>query len=765
MKRLPTIAVLVAVAAGAALWTGGLWRVDTANIVDDAVTADKMTAGVAHAEIVVAASGAPAKVLATADYVCDGTADDVQIQAAIDALPACGGEVRLSEGTFHIAATIDVIDYLHLRGAGHYATVLYAAEGLNSSVLDHDVATATGGFRLSNLQINGRKWKAYYGASLFTSYLAAAHRITGAGAGNTEAATGRLYLSIVKVDATPTWRIDFYSDSGRTTLVAHTDDFIAAGLVAVNADAASGLGGHIGVRTAVEDATYWKARTDVSLQGNYAGDGFSATNKMIDAYFDNFVVQSCAERGMDLGSGWGNIIQTGWVEWTGSDGIRATGGGNIKISNMKVITVDGHAIALDACGGSEIINCELNGGDYSLVDAADAVALWSTGKAGLYLADASAVRVCNTYFVIPASCYGISAGAAAMTNRTQVTSCSFTKGHATLNTSNVGILIPARDHANGSGVNWVITGNVFSSIATGFQVSVAGGRETTNTNHVLTGNLFQLCTTGAVLGSRANAVTGGLVSACTTGMELVEQRNMLRGVSFVGGTTQVSVAATGDYANIEGCAFNTGTTCILLGSGAYNNVLRNNEFISGVSVSMSGATALVENNVGAGAIVTGSGSVVSGKCTAVESGNTIVHKTKLTFTLTGANDLDLADTDPSWAGIKVYDFPAGDILILGAVLNADAAFGGGALGTPVMGVGTAVEATDATLDGTQANVVPSQTLAATVHQRLASALSIDGTGTPVDLYVNVAAATVGTGAATVAVTGTLTLTWTNLGDF
>ena len=40
--------------------------------------------------------------------ICDGTADDVQINAAIAALPASGGKVWLSEGMFTIAATITI---------------------------------------------------------------------------------------------------------------------------------------------------------------------------------------------------------------------------------------------------------------------------------------------------------------------------------------------------------------------------------------------------------------------------------------------------------------------------------------------------------------------------------------------------------------------------------------------------------------------------------------------------------------------------------
>lgn len=52
------------------------------------------------------------------DYLCDGTADDVEIQAALDALTS-GGEVVLLDGTYKINATINMSNAnLTLRGNG-----------------------------------------------------------------------------------------------------------------------------------------------------------------------------------------------------------------------------------------------------------------------------------------------------------------------------------------------------------------------------------------------------------------------------------------------------------------------------------------------------------------------------------------------------------------------------------------------------------------------------------------------------------------------
>ena len=56
---------------------------------------------------------------ARADYVCDGTDDDVQIQAAINALPAGGGKVVLLDGTFNITTQTNLVSNMVIEGQGH----------------------------------------------------------------------------------------------------------------------------------------------------------------------------------------------------------------------------------------------------------------------------------------------------------------------------------------------------------------------------------------------------------------------------------------------------------------------------------------------------------------------------------------------------------------------------------------------------------------------------------------------------------------------
>ena len=58
------------------------------------------------------------------NYLCDGTADDVEINAAITALPVTGGEIIILDGTYNITAKIDVNkSNVSIRGNGN-ATIL-----------------------------------------------------------------------------------------------------------------------------------------------------------------------------------------------------------------------------------------------------------------------------------------------------------------------------------------------------------------------------------------------------------------------------------------------------------------------------------------------------------------------------------------------------------------------------------------------------------------------------------------------------------------
>jgi len=74
------------------------------------------------ATLIVAASDSKDK--EHADYVCDGTADEVEINQAISDLPATGGSVILMDGTFNIDATITLDKTISLIGQGKSTIIL-----------------------------------------------------------------------------------------------------------------------------------------------------------------------------------------------------------------------------------------------------------------------------------------------------------------------------------------------------------------------------------------------------------------------------------------------------------------------------------------------------------------------------------------------------------------------------------------------------------------------------------------------------------------
>jgi hypothetical protein len=108
--------------------------------------------------LLVAANDASALTRSRADYLCDGVADEAQINTALAALPASGGQVVLSEGTFNLAAPLTSLENLgeanrSLRGTGMLTTfVVYngAAE------IDHFISLrGTSFFSICDMTIGG----------------------------------------------------------------------------------------------------------------------------------------------------------------------------------------------------------------------------------------------------------------------------------------------------------------------------------------------------------------------------------------------------------------------------------------------------------------------------------------------------------------------------------------------------------------------------------------------------------------------------------
>lgn len=117
--------------------------------------------GTSTATKVVAASDSPQAIKNTADFVADGTADQVEINAAISGLSSSGGSVYLAEGTYNIAAPV-VIDKVGttLSGSGSGTVLLRQYDGLDST--DGVVTLMANDLIVEKLKIDGNK-------SLYTS--------------------------------------------------------------------------------------------------------------------------------------------------------------------------------------------------------------------------------------------------------------------------------------------------------------------------------------------------------------------------------------------------------------------------------------------------------------------------------------------------------------------------------------------------------------------------------------------------------------------
>lgn len=126
------------------------------------------------ATVYIIASNAPAALISAGQMaksiygalvqICDGTADDVEIQAAIDALPASGGTVKFSTGTFSLAAAPVLADNTKYVGDGSISTILQRTAGAALTRL----IDARGGSRitLTDMTLHGNTASAMQGLDL-----------------------------------------------------------------------------------------------------------------------------------------------------------------------------------------------------------------------------------------------------------------------------------------------------------------------------------------------------------------------------------------------------------------------------------------------------------------------------------------------------------------------------------------------------------------------------------------------------------------------
>ena len=91
---------------------------------------------------------------ADCDYLCDGTADDVEIKAAIAALRSTGGEVILLDGKYTLASTITIsVNNTTLQGNGAKLERAFAGTSGNTGMIVVNASNCT----IRGIVIDGKK--------------------------------------------------------------------------------------------------------------------------------------------------------------------------------------------------------------------------------------------------------------------------------------------------------------------------------------------------------------------------------------------------------------------------------------------------------------------------------------------------------------------------------------------------------------------------------------------------------------------------------
>lgn len=106
------------------------------------------------------------------DYICDGTADESEINSAITAVySAGGGRVLIRAGTYQINSRVIPQNNVHIQGEGMFSTILAATSGLRAGVIDNraesSISTPTIGVILSDFQIDGTNFATAVDHSLY----------------------------------------------------------------------------------------------------------------------------------------------------------------------------------------------------------------------------------------------------------------------------------------------------------------------------------------------------------------------------------------------------------------------------------------------------------------------------------------------------------------------------------------------------------------------------------------------------------------------
>ena len=192
------------------------------------------------------------------------------------------------------------------------------------------------------------------------------------------------------------------------------------------------------------------------------------------------------------------------------------------------------------------------------------------------------------------------------------------------------------------------------------------------------------------------------------------------------------------------------------------------------------AVDLSTTTLAAGAATVGAGAKNGATVTVAETGNEVIHKSLLTLVNTVVNITDDVGV-VAYGSVKLYDFPAGAIQVLGGVIDLTATVSGNGIDDDYNGdysLGSVAAGNTNTLSSTEVDIFPttaSTVASGGVAKMEASgatlvAASIDGTAvnSEVDMYLNIIVddgdQDVNSNASDLLCNGTIAVHWINLGD-
>ncbi|MFO8012131.1 MAG: hypothetical protein R6X20_02380 [Phycisphaerae bacterium] len=509
-------------------------------------------------EILVAANDAPQSVKDIADYVCDGTDDQVQIQNAFDALASTGGIVQLSQGTFTCNVNTDSESRIALTGKaldGSRRTVAVDDEDnwtVGEMVLLSGGADDTDGDTLAANNEAGiyTVQDVDYGGIILSHNFDYDYGV----AGGTGVNCTRLRWAL-RADIT-SGPVIVRGQGVDTTVVRLASD-ADCDLLRIHDDGPHGSeNGFCIVR-------------DLTLNGRYSeqtaakrGESNAITVNAFckDTYLENLFPHKANGHGIVINRPWGTVIDRCVVEWCEWEGVAVYG------------YVDGSG---NDSGAGRITNTKINNNDLDTN---------GDGRGGaLIISRAPKTIVSGCQLSSPQSGWTVEVWG---TTYGKISECHFfstSTGHLRL-----------MDAGTKASRGFTVNGNTFNLAA-----GTTGIYDKGNYNSH-TGNEFNGADSTDVavnLQGNINNVTGGSVYNVATGVDVNDYECSVVGVRFDGGSVGVNVSAS--RAHVASCVFAGLTTGVAVDAGGNNASIVANRFeicADGVTIAANGNKCGVDAN-------------------------------------------------------------------------------------------------------------------------------------------------------------------------